>query len=433
MGSTVITIPADGELARPKNIQDKDERQKFSIFGIISNLTLRVLDQKSKQDMRKLLHSIKVGVALVLVSLLYLLDPLYEQVGENAMWAIMTVIVIFEFYAGATLSKGLNRGFGTILGGVLGCSAATFAREVGRMGKGNAVIIGSLVFVIGTSVTYFRLVPSIKKRYDYGVMIFILTFNLVIVSGLRAEKVLELARDRLSTIGMGFAVCIFISLLVFPTWASDELHDSTAHKFQLLADSIEGCLENYFRLDKENIKDDQPRSISSRCKSVLHSKSKDETLANFAKWEPWHGKFGLNYPWTKYLQVGELLRELATIVISLKGCLQSPRQPSSSLRQSIEEPCEAVGLTLAWSLREVGENLVKMRRCNRESVIVPKLKSMRLELSSIVSPSKFGPIENVDGLAIASFVFLLAEMVEKVEELAREIEELGELAGFHTK
>lgn len=71
-------------------------------------------------------------------------------------------------------------------------------------------------------------------------MIFILTFNLVIVSGLRAEEVLELARDRLSTIGMGFAVCIFISLLVFPSWASDELHDSISSKFQDLAKAIEG-------------------------------------------------------------------------------------------------------------------------------------------------------------------------------------------------
>lgn len=51
--------------------------------------------------MRKLVHSIKVGIALVLVSLLYVLEPLYGKVGENAMWAIMTVVVIFEFYAGS--------------------------------------------------------------------------------------------------------------------------------------------------------------------------------------------------------------------------------------------------------------------------------------------------------------------------------------------
>ncbi|KAL6271652.1 hypothetical protein ACE6H2_028563 [Prunus campanulata] len=431
MGSIVISIPADVELALPKNIAEKEE-PKLSIFAtIVSNL--REL-QKSQQDMRKLLHSVKVAIALVLVSLLYLLDPLYKQAGENAMWAIMTVVVIFEFYAGATLSKGLNRGLGTILGGAMGFSAATFAQEVGGMGKGNAIIVGFSVFIFGGAATYSRLVPRIKKRYDYGAMIFILTFNLVVVSGLRAENVLELARERLSTIGMGFAVCIFISLLVFPTWASDELHHSTAHKFQVLADSIEGFLESYFRLDKENLKDDQPSSISSRCKSVLHSKSKDESLANFAKWEPWHGKFGFYYPWNKYLQVGELLRELATMVLSLKGSLQSPRQPSSSLRQSVKEPSEAVGLSLAWSLRELGESLMKMRRCPQENVILPKLKSMRLELSSMVSPvSNFGPLEDIEGLAIASFVFLLTEMLEKVEELAKEVEELGELAGFHSK
>ncbi|KAI5315986.1 PREDICTED: aluminum-activated malate transporter [Prunus dulcis] len=431
MGSIVISVPADVELALPKNIGEKEE-PKLSIFAtIVSNL--RQL-QKRQQDMRKLLHSVKVATALVLVSLLYLLDPLYEQVGDNAMWAIMTVVVIFEFYAGATLSKGLNRGLGTILGGVMGFSAATFAQEVGGMGKGNAIIVGFSVFIFGGAATYSRLVPRIKKRYDYGAMIFILTFNLVVVSGLRAENVLELARERLSTICMGFAVCIFISLLVFPTWASDELHLSTAHKFQDLADSIEGFLQSYFRLDKENLKDDQPSSISRSCKSVLHSKSKDESLANFAKWEPWHGKFGFYYPWNKYLQVGELLRELATMVLSLKGSLQSPRQPSSSLRQSVKEPSEAVGLSLAWSLRELGESLMKMRRCPQENVILPKLKSMRLELSSMVSPvSNFGPLENVEGLAIASFVFLLTEMLEKVEELAKEVEELGELAGFHSK
>lgn len=73
-------------------------------------------------------------------------------------------------------------------------------------------------------------------------MIFILTFNLVVVSGVRANKVMDLAQKRLSTIGMGFAVCILISLLVFPMWASDDLHYSIASKFDKLASSIEGKL-----------------------------------------------------------------------------------------------------------------------------------------------------------------------------------------------
>ncbi|KAJ4727494.1 putative Aluminum activated malate transporter family protein [Melia azedarach] len=418
MGSTVITIPVEENQAAVK------EKKKFQdSLPIICFLR----EMKSKHDTRKLTHSIKVGIALVLVSLLYLLDPLYKQVGENAMWAIMTVVVIFEFYAGATLSKGLNRGVGTILGGGLGCLAAAFAQEVG--GIGNGIIVGISVFIFGVAATYSRLVPKIKKRYDYGVMIFILTFNLVAVSGLRAEKVMQLARERLSTIVMGFSVCIFTSLLVFPIWAGDELHDSLTSRFEDLARSIEGCLEEYFKFVAE--KEKQSSFSFSPCKSVLHSKSKDELLANFARWEPWHGKFGFSYPWGKYLKIGEVLRDMAANMLSFKGYLHSSTQSSQDARGLIKEPCEVVGSSLAWTLRELGESIKKMRKCETTSLITPKLKSMRQELSQAISPSTLGELENSDGIEIASFVFSLMEIVDKVEELTKEVEELGERAGFH--
>lgn len=52
--------------------------------------------------------------------------------------------------------------------------------------------------------------------------------------------------------------------------------------------------------------------------------------ANFAKWEPWHGKFGFHYPWDKYLRIGEILRELSATIICLRGCVESPKQVSDS-------------------------------------------------------------------------------------------------------
>lgn len=77
--------------------------KKYAAFlGLFSSLICRV----GIEDYRKIIHSIKVGVALVLVSLLYLLQPLYNHVGDNAMWAVMTVVVVFEFTAGKKQSKG---------------------------------------------------------------------------------------------------------------------------------------------------------------------------------------------------------------------------------------------------------------------------------------------------------------------------------------
>lgn len=100
MGSTVISIP-DGELPLPLPNTKKEKERPNKLSIIFSNIISYLGElQKNKQNMRKLIHSFKVGIALVVVSLLYLLDPLFDRVGENAMWAIMTVVVIFEFFAG---------------------------------------------------------------------------------------------------------------------------------------------------------------------------------------------------------------------------------------------------------------------------------------------------------------------------------------------
>ncbi|OWM77897.1 hypothetical protein CDL15_Pgr018466 [Punica granatum] len=397
-----------------------------SFRSYLASVSGFIREWRSKYDMRRVIHSIKVGIALVLVSLFYLVNPLYNQVGENAMWAIMTVVVIFEFYAGATLGKGINRGIGTILGGGLGCMAAVLAQQIG--GVGNSVLVGFSVFVFGAAATYSRLIPSIKRRYDYGAMIFILTFNLVVVSGLRAGQVMDIARDRLATIGIGFAICIFTSLLVFPNWASDELHVSVASKFEDVGSSIEGCMEGYFMSGNE--KEKQGSNNCKNCKAVLHSKSKDEMLANFARWEPWHGKFGFSYPWNKYLQIGENLRELAVTVISLRSCLESPRQPTKNLREPMTEPCSSVMSMLAWALRELRESIMKMRRFQVGEEVLSKLKAVRVELTLLTPQTMLAPLQKDEELAVASFLFLLMEMVEKVEELAKEVEELGELASF---
>ncbi|XP_073049776.1 aluminum-activated malate transporter 12-like [Primulina eburnea] len=379
---------------------------------------------------KRVIHSIKVALALVLVSLLYLLNPLFKQVGENAMWAIMTVVVVFEFYTGATLGKGINRGIGTVLGGGLGCLAAILADEIG--GIGNHVTVGLSIFIFGAGATYCRTIPRIKRRYDYGAMIFILTFNLVVVSGIRAEKVVELARDRLATIGMGFAICMFISLFIFPIWASDELHYSMASRFSKLSTSIQGCLDEYFTItsEKEN-KQEIGGAYIQACKAVLNSKSNDEALANFAKWEPWHGKFGLNYPWTKYLEIGEYLRDLGVLVLSLQQCIQSPKQPTSMQRQKMKEPCEILMISIVFILKELGESTKKMDRCQAKNLLSPNLQSLKLQFTPQYPSSKIdGTLTSDENLAIASFNFLLMQIVERVEILAKKVEELGELADF---
>ena len=63
-------------------------------------LAWRTMWKVGREDPRRVIHAFKVGLSLTLVSLLYLLEPLYEGIGQNAIWAVMTVVVVLEFTAG---------------------------------------------------------------------------------------------------------------------------------------------------------------------------------------------------------------------------------------------------------------------------------------------------------------------------------------------
>lgn len=51
-------------------------------------------------DPRRAVHGLKVGLALTLVSVFYYSRTLYDGVGGAAMWAVLTVVVVFEYTVG---------------------------------------------------------------------------------------------------------------------------------------------------------------------------------------------------------------------------------------------------------------------------------------------------------------------------------------------
>ncbi|KAJ8622665.1 hypothetical protein MRB53_031194 [Persea americana] len=380
LGATVVP---DEESGTSKSVTSK---------SVLSHV-ICLMKEIGIEDHRKVVHSIKVGIALVLASLLYLLQPLYDRVGENAMWVMMTVVVVFEFTAGATLSKGLNRGIGTILGGGLGCLAALLAQSLAqKTGRaGSAIAISISVFIFGAAATYSRLIPSIKKKFDYGFLIFMLTFNLVAVSSFRCEAINKLAGKRLSKIAIGVLICVITSLLVFPVWAGDELHRSLVSKFDNLALSIEECLKEYFQ-ETEKKPEGQTSTHLNSYKSVLDSKAADEAL--------------------------------------LPLCL----------RLIAKEPCEEMGTQISSTLRELSDGIFKMRKLRRRESILQSdtLQSTGQELHSVMRTFVRGTLACENGdvgdlYPIATFVFILMEIVYKVERLVKEVEELGDPAGFRSQ
>ncbi|GLJ39490.1 hypothetical protein SUGI_0806690 [Cryptomeria japonica] len=452
-----INVVNDTDLKSP-NLWISLVRGVSEIFQRRKNDVLclwRRIWQIGSDDPRRLVHSVKVGLALSLVSLFYIVKTLFNGVGENAIWAVLTVVVVFEFTVGATLSKGLNRCFATMVAGSLGLAVGYLAKC--------------------TLSTFSRFIPHIKKRYDYGVVIFILTFSLIAISSYRVENLIHMAYERSLTVMIGCALCFLISVLVFPIWAGDDLQNSIISNLEALAGSIEGCVGEFFKATE--LEDDEKESDRgcNGYKCVLNSKTTQESWANFARWEPCRGEFFMGYPWKEFVKVGAKMRYCAYTVEALNGLINSEIQAQSSLKEILQSPCTDICRGCGNILRELAKSIRTKTKSTACASMMYPLAVMVVDLQNSVSslpqffmqnqPVQFVEKENLEkssnseemsvkeeivdahklhqnsgsdpdcigfqaALPVATFAFLVIEIAARLESIILAVENLAEKAKF---
>ncbi|KAG0492351.1 hypothetical protein HPP92_005749 [Vanilla planifolia] len=366
---------------------------------------------------------------LSLISIFYYVNPLFRGLGSSTMWAVLTVVVVMEYTVGGTFSKGLNRAFATLLAGAFGLGAHQLAALAGN--RGEPILLSVFVFVLAAMATFSRFVPEIKARYDYGVTIFILTFSLVAVSSYRVDELIKLAHQRLSTIAIGVATCIATSIFVFPVWAGEDLHKLVALNLDKLACFLEGLENEYFRqkITGENLKG---KSFLQSYKSVLNSKATEDSLANFARWEPAHGRFSFRHPWKQYLKVGAVIRQCSCSIEALNAFISTASQSQPTITD--EEFVEKVQDACAVMSSETGKALAELASAIREtkwpSAAMPHFAKAKVAAGGLKAlvPSEDASLPEV--LMSATTASLLSEVVQCAGDVATAVEELGHLAGF---
>ncbi|XP_021892589.1 aluminum-activated malate transporter 2-like [Carica papaya] len=384
-----------------------------------------------EDDPRRVLHSLKVGLALTLVSLIYYYQPIYHNFGVSAMWAVMTVVVVFEFSVGATLGKGLNRGVATLLAASLGVGAHHLASLSGQIGE--PILIGLFVFLQAAVSTFIRFFPNIKARYDYGLLIFILTFSFVSVSGFRQDEILELAHKRLSTVIIGGATCVIISIFICPVWAGQDLHNLLATNLDKVGDFLEGFVDEYCKTSSESTKEDEKTSFRGYEK-VLNSKATEESLANFARWEPGHGRFKFRHPWKQYLQIGALTRQCAYRIEALNGNLNTHIQVSADSRSKVQEAIKTMSRESGKALKELASSVKTMTKPSSADSHIEKSKSAAKNMNSLLNSDLIWQDTKVDQLQeliqIATVASILIDIVNWVDKISDSVHQLSISANF---
>ncbi|KAJ1407483.1 Aluminum-activated malate transporter [Sesbania bispinosa] len=356
-----------------------------------------------QDDPRRVIHSFKVGFALVLISILQYFRPSFYGFGDNIIWAVLTVVLVLEFSVGATLGKGLNRMLATALAGALGIATHRLATLSGEKGK--------------------------TARYDYGMLIFILTFCMVSLANNTDKELLEIAHERLLTIIIGSCLSIMVCICICPVWVGKDLHNQIAANIEKIADFMEGFGDEYFN-NTETTEAGEDKPFLHRYKSVLSSKNSEETMAVLARWEPCHGRFRFRHPWNQYLKIGNLTRLCAYKIEALSVYLFHSEQTPYELRSRIQEPCTNISLESGKALKEASLLVKNMTKSSTPNLHVTNAKNAAESLRSVLRANPWDGADHLEIIPAATVASLLIDIVNCAEKICEAVEELASLANF---
>lgn len=339
----------------------------------------------------------KAGLAATVASILCFLPPIYSSIDMNGVWAVVTVDMVLEASVGLTISKGINRTLGTLVAALMALFVNLLAPSWGSY---EPYFILACVFLGAAIPTVFKFRRPFKDKWNYAVVMSMITFHLLILSGASAGgggvpvpadytdddpnptdpatpallafaynvKKLSLPLIRLCTIAIGFLVAALVNLSFAPHFAGDTVNRLVAKNFHTAGTVVDRCVRDYssgtvLEPVPEVLRKKTPLdNIYTSFYEILAADSEVDKLMKAVPFEPCHGRFVWGFPWDLYADIIDNLRYAIYDVIALDACLRAEIQAPHFVRILFLEELQVIGGQAGIAMRLAGAMLHDMRR-----------------------------------------------------------------------
>lgn len=135
---------------------------------------------------------------------------------------------------------GLNRTLGTLLAAVL---AILVDLAGDQMGWFQSYFLLICTFLGGAIPTMFKFRRPFKDRWNYAVVMSMITFHLLILS--KTDQRIQLPLIRLALIGFGFVVASVVNIALLPNFAGNNVNNLIGANFERAGNVMERCVLEY--------------------------------------------------------------------------------------------------------------------------------------------------------------------------------------------
>jgi uncharacterized membrane protein YccC len=211
-----------------------------------------------------------MGVALALAAILY--HTILLQPVERGYWIALTVILVLRPDFSTTLTRGIARIVGTLLGAVL------MTLLISQLAPSQAILV-LIDAIVGYLAFSFLFV-------NYALFSVFVTIEVVILLAFVSSPVPETAIYRAINTVIGGALALLIFFL-WPTWDRARVPEQIAKRLEALANYLSLVLRAYANPDEQN-----KAEIDNAHKEVRLARSSVEGAVQNALQEP--GRYRLN-------------------------------------------------------------------------------------------------------------------------------------------